>query len=63
MRLPESLDAHSLRQKALDKGVNFQPGTNFSANEGLGNYIRLCFVYYSSEILREGVKRLGDATA
>ena len=63
MRLPEGLDAHSLRQKALDKGVNFQPGTNFSANKRLGDYIRLCFVYYSSEILREGVKRLGDAMA
>jgi DNA-binding transcriptional MocR family regulator len=60
LHLPEGMDARILRKEAAPKWVNFQPGPNFSATGGLGHFIRLCFVYYGSDKLREGVKRLGE---
>jgi DNA-binding transcriptional MocR family regulator len=58
LRLPNDIDATALRKEAKKRGVNFQLGINFSAAAGLRNYMRLCFVYYDSERLREGVRRL-----
>jgi DNA-binding transcriptional MocR family regulator len=58
LRLPRDRDAAVLRAGARKKGVNFQPGVNFSAAGGLRNFMRLCFVYYDSQRLREGVRRL-----
>jgi DNA-binding transcriptional MocR family regulator len=58
LRLPEDLDAAAVRDTAKRSGVNFQPGVNFSANGKLRNYMRLCFVYYDSDLLREGARRL-----
>ncbi|MGA8281404.1 MAG: PLP-dependent aminotransferase family protein [Desulfobacterales bacterium] len=58
LRLPNDIDATALRKEAKKRGVNFQPGINFSAAAGLRNYMRLCFVYYDSDRLREGVRRL-----
>ncbi len=60
MQLPEGMNAQTLRKAAKTQWVNFQPGNNFSATGELINFIRLCFVYYSSEKLREGIKRLGQ---
>ena len=60
MQLPEGMNLKTLRKAAKTQWVNFQPGNNFSASGGLNNFIRLCFVYYSSENLREGTKRLGE---
>ena len=59
VRLPEGLDAKKLRHASIPHQVNFQPGVNFSASGELNNFIRLCFVYYDSDKLREGAKRLG----
>ena len=58
LRLPRDLDTAALRGTAKRKGVNFQPGVNFSAGGKLHNFMRLCFVYYDSDRLREGVRRL-----
>jgi 2-aminoadipate transaminase len=58
LRLPNDIDATALRKEAKKRGANFQPGINFSAAAGLRNYMRLCFVYYDSDRLREGVRRL-----
>ena len=58
LRLPRDLDATALRGTAKRNGVNFQPGVNFSAGGDLHNFMRLCFVYYDSDRLREGVRRL-----
>lgn len=60
LRLPEKLDAARLRKNAKKRGVNFQPGVNFSAGGGLHNFMRLCFVYYDSQRLREGAGRLRE---
>jgi DNA-binding transcriptional MocR family regulator len=59
VRLPEGMDAQRLRRASVSDQINFQPGYNFSASGELRNFIRLCFVYYNSEKLREGAKRLG----
>jgi len=58
LRLPQDLDTAALRDTAKRNGVNFQPGLNFSAGGELHNFMRLCFVYYDSDRLREGVRRL-----
>jgi DNA-binding transcriptional MocR family regulator len=58
LRLPQDLDAAALRDTAKRNGVNFQPGVNFSVTAGLRNHMRLCFAYYDSDRLREGVRRL-----
>ena len=58
LRLARDLDAAALRVTAKRNGVNFQPGVNFSAAGGLHNFMRLCFVYYDSDRLREGIRRL-----
>jgi DNA-binding transcriptional MocR family regulator len=58
LRLPQDLDTAALRDTAKRNGVNFQPGVNFSAGGELHNFMRLCFVYYDSDRLREGVRRL-----
>ncbi|MGB5421101.1 MAG: PLP-dependent aminotransferase family protein [Desulfobacterales bacterium] len=58
LRLPQDLDAAAVRETAKRNGVNFQPGVNFSASGELHNCMRLCFVYYDSDRLREGVRRL-----
>ena len=60
VRLPEGLEAKKLRRASVPHQVNFQPGVNFSASGELRNFIRLCFVYYNSDKLREGVRRLGN---
>jgi DNA-binding transcriptional MocR family regulator len=58
LRLPQDLDTAALRDTAKRNGVNFQPGVNFSAGGELHNFMRLSFVYYDSDRLREGVRRL-----
>lgn len=58
LTLPAEMDTGKLRQTARPKNVNFQPGINFSSRQDLQNCMRLCFVYYDSQDLREGVRRL-----
>ena len=58
LQFPEDVNTVSLRQQARQLDVDFQPGVNFSTNRGLQNFMRLCFVYYDSDDLRNGVHRL-----
>ena len=60
LRLPESLDAKSLRATAIKNRVNYQPGANFSCCGGFHNAMRLCFVYYDTDRLVQGVDRLAE---
>jgi len=60
MELPEFIDAMTLRKKAQDRNIDFLPGVLFSTENGLKNYIRLCFAFYSEKILKEGARRLCD---
>lgn len=58
LELPEAMDATILLEAAVRQGVSFQPGPKFSAQEKLSHYLRLCFSYYDSTILKEGIARL-----
>ncbi|MBW2309463.1 MAG: PLP-dependent aminotransferase family protein [Deltaproteobacteria bacterium] len=60
LRLPDGADTEALRIAARQQGVNFQPGPRFSSRRSLQNYLRLSFVYYDIEGLREGSKRLAS---
>ena len=58
LRLPEEMDAQLWLNKARRYDVAFQPGIKFSSAQGLTNYMRLCFAYYETEELEDGVLRL-----
>ena len=40
--------------------VDIRPGTLFSCEGGLQNYIRLCFAYYEEEQIEQGILRLKE---
>jgi len=58
LRLPEKADARELRKNAQFFKVDFRPGTLFSSRNGLKNQIRLCFVHYEGDEIKEGIIRL-----
>jgi 2-aminoadipate transaminase len=60
LRLHEKIDAKELRKNAQFFKVDFRPGTLFSSKNGLKNQIRLCFVHYEEEDIREGILRLKE---
>ncbi|MBT3189778.1 MAG: PLP-dependent aminotransferase family protein [Anaerolineae bacterium] len=47
-----------LRQHAKEFKVDFRQGVLFSANQGMTEYMRLCFAFYSEDEIIEGVERL-----
>ena len=59
-RLPDGIDAKEFRKKAPEFKVDFRPGSLFSSTNRLNNYIRLCFVHYEEEKIREGIVRLKE---
>ncbi len=59
IKFPDSVDTNSFRKAAQNQNVDFYPGTLFSHNKGLKNYMRLSFAFYDEKILAEGVRRLG----
>lgn len=58
MKLPNYINTMKLRRTAQKNNVDFFPGSLFSAQNGLTNYIRLSFSFYPSEVLEEGANRL-----
>ena len=58
VRLPENMDAAALQQRAEAFKVNFRPGVRFSSQDGLRDYLRLCYVFYGPEQIEEGIARL-----
>lgn len=59
VQLP-GVDASELRLKAKEYKVDFRQGVLFSSQEGLLDFFRLSFCFYSPEAIEEGVKRLSD---
>jgi 2-aminoadipate transaminase len=57
--LPEGISARELGAKALEKNVLFVPGDDFHL-EGGHNTFRLNFSNASKEMIREGIRRLGE---
>jgi 2-aminoadipate transaminase len=62
-RLPSHINANELRKKAPTFKVDFRPGTLFSSRNGLENYMRLCFVHYEEDQIKEGILRLKECLA
>jgi DNA-binding transcriptional MocR family regulator len=57
VRLP-GLDTSQLRVTAQKSGIDFRPGTLFSSQIGLKDYLRLSFSYYNAPQIEMGVKKL-----
>jgi DNA-binding transcriptional MocR family regulator len=63
LALAEGMDAAGLLAKAIERNVEFMPGHKFSSRQGLNNFLRLCFAYYDTPDLLEGVDRLSAVIA
>ncbi|MGC8826289.1 MAG: PLP-dependent aminotransferase family protein [Anaerolineae bacterium] len=63
VRLPEKVDAAKLLRVALEEKVAFVPGAAFFPNGGGHNTMRLNFSNANPEMIREGIRRLGQAIA
>jgi DNA-binding transcriptional MocR family regulator len=67
LRFPEGTPVASLGpERANDAGVALMPGSRFrfgAESERFEHHARLCFAYYDSAALVEGVRRLGAALA
>ena len=60
VRLPDSMSAVEFRQRAKLQKVDVRPGTLFSCEGGLQDFIRLCFAYYDEGWIEQGVLRLRE---
>jgi 2-aminoadipate transaminase len=61
-RVPESIDTTEFLKIALEEKVAFVPGVNFYAHrDGGHNCMRLNFSYCSTDVIVEGIRRLGVA--
>jgi 2-aminoadipate transaminase len=58
--LPEGLDAVALLADAAVHKVAFVPGAPFYANGGGRNTLRLSYATMRPEVIREGIRRLGE---
>jgi 2-aminoadipate transaminase len=54
------IDTARLRNKAAEFQTGFQPGINFSPEDGLQNYLRLSFAHYNETDIVKGISRLAD---
>jgi DNA-binding transcriptional MocR family regulator len=63
LRLPNQINTRELRKQASVFKVDFRPGALFSSRNGLENYMRLCFVHYEKDEIKEGVWRLKQSLA
>lgn len=59
-RLPDNMDASEFRQKAKACKVDIRQGTLFSSQNGLKNYVRLCFAFHEEKVIEEGIMRLKE---
>ena len=60
VRLPEDMDASELRTKTKAFKVDIRQGTLFSSQNGLKNYMRLCFAFHEETAIEEGILRLKE---
>jgi 2-aminoadipate transaminase len=60
VRFPDPINTSELRNKVPAFKVDFRPGALFSSRNGLKNYMRLCFIHYEVEEIKEGVRRLKE---
>ena len=59
VKLPPGIDSRDLVQTALEEGIAYNPGPDWSANpNAAANYIRLCFALPSEQEIWEGIEKL-----
>jgi 2-aminoadipate transaminase len=58
IRLPGRINTTELRQRAEGFKVGFRPGTLFSSQNGMQDFLRLSFVFYEPDELEQGILRL-----
>ena len=59
VKLPVGVDSRDLVQTALDEGIAYNPGPDWSADpDAAANYIRLCFALPTENEIREGIEKL-----
>jgi 2-aminoadipate transaminase len=58
LRLPAQMDAVEFRKQARSLHVDIRPGTLFSCENGLKNYMRVCVAYYDEPQIEQGILRL-----
>ena len=59
VKLPSGIDSRNLVQAALEEGIAYNPGPDWSADpDAAANYIRLCFALPSENEIREGIEKL-----
>ncbi len=61
VKTPESIDTTKLLEKAIEEKVAFVPGNVFYPTGGGHNTMRLNFSNAKPEMIKEGIKRLGNA--
>lgn len=59
LKLPEHLNAVTMRDAALQEKVGFHAGISFSSQQGLPHHFRLAFSFYPDAIIEEGIEKLG----
>ena len=57
----DGTDTDALLPAAHEHGVNYRPGTAFSASGAFTNAVRLAFALYEPDMLAEGIRRLAAA--
>ena len=60
LKFRDHMDIGDLRKKSSAFNVDFRQGALFSSNNSLKNYMRLCFVFYDADQIRDGIHRLRD---
>ena len=61
LKFPDGVDVRDLVAPALEEGIAFNPGPDWSADpEAAANYIRLCFALPSVDDIWEGVAKLAE---
>ena len=59
VKLPPAIASRDLVQTALEEGIAYNPGPDWSANpDAAANYIRLCFALPSEQEIWEGIEKL-----
>ena len=58
VRFAEDIDTGSLLDRARDLETGFQPGSLFSSDGRLSNFLRLSFAHYDEDDIREGIARM-----
>ena len=58
VRFADGVDTAAFRDRARELQTGFQPGSVFSSDGRLGNFLRLSFAHYDEDDIREGIARM-----